>query len=140
MEVTLAVICDYANLSRDGKLNILGVFNGIEAPALPISVAQLFIVVSTEAGPTEAGQEFPFELVLWAQDGQEIFRVDQRLQFPATTYPGEHVSNNQIIAVAGLPFREAGDYAFHVRIGGLDRRTISLRVNDRSQKNDTSNA
>lgn len=132
MDVSIAVVCDYANTSSDGKLNILGVFQQINAPTLPFQVPQLYVVISTVAAPTEQTQEFPFELLFWDEDGNEILRLQQALQFPAATYPGERVINNQIIGMAGLPLHRAGDYSFIVRIAGEERRTISLRVNDRS--------
>ena len=132
MEVTLAVACDYANLSQDGKLNILGVFNEINAPVLPFNIPQMYIVVSTAAEPSEQGREFPFELLLWGEDGNEILAIQQSLQFPPAPAPGGRVSNNQIIGLAGIPFPTAGDYSFIIRIGGEQRRAISLRVNDRS--------
>lgn len=133
MDVAIAVICDYANTSADGKLNILGVFQQINAPVLPFQVPQMYVVVSTVAAPTEQGQEFPFELLFWGEDGNEILRLQQRLQFPVATYPGERVINNQIVGMAGLPLQAAGDYSFIVRISGEERRTITLRVNDRSR-------
>lgn len=133
MEVTIAVLCDYANTSQDGKLNILGVFQQINALVIPFQIPQMYIVVSTTAAPTEHSQEFPFELLIWNEDGEEILSIQQPLQFPPATYPGERVINNQIIGLAGLPLATAGDYSVIVRIGGREERTISLRVNDRSQ-------
>ena len=34
MDVSLARLADAANTSRDGKLNLLGIFDAIQAPAL----------------------------------------------------------------------------------------------------------
>ena len=35
MDVTVAVLADYANVSQDGKLNIMGIFQEINPPMLP---------------------------------------------------------------------------------------------------------
>ncbi len=129
MEVTLAVICDYANLAQDGKLNILGVFNEINAPMVPFPMPQMFVVVSTEAAPTEQGQEYPFELLIWDADGTEIASIKQPMQFPVA--PGQRATHNQIIGISGLPV-SPGDYSFNIHIANEHRRTISLHVNDRS--------
>jgi len=138
MDVTLALLCDYANLSQDRKLNILGVFSVFNVTTLPALLPQMYVVVSTEAALTEAGQEFPFELVLWNADGREMLRLQQPLQFPPITHPGDTVSNNQIIGIARLQFPTAGDYSFIIRIANQERRRIRLRVNDRSDQYEVS--
>jgi hypothetical protein len=37
-------ICDYASFSEGGKLNILGIFENINAPSIPYAHPQMFIV------------------------------------------------------------------------------------------------
>jgi hypothetical protein len=35
MEVTLAVLADYANVTGSGKLNVMGIFGEVNPPVLP---------------------------------------------------------------------------------------------------------
>jgi hypothetical protein len=51
MEVTVAVLADYANVSQDGKLNIMGIFQEINATSLPFVLPQMYLVMSFSAGP-----------------------------------------------------------------------------------------
>lgn len=42
--VEYAVFCDYASLSHEGKLNLMGIFDRIMAAEAPITHPQMFIV------------------------------------------------------------------------------------------------
>ena len=53
MDVTLAVLADYANVSQDGKLNIMGIFQEVNPPLLPFTLPQMYLVLSLTAGPAE---------------------------------------------------------------------------------------
>ena len=49
MRVPLAVLADYANVTTDGKLNIMGIFNRIFASALPVVHPQMRLVMRFQA-------------------------------------------------------------------------------------------
>jgi hypothetical protein len=51
MHVNLAVLCDAANVSREGKLNILGEFDSIHASSFPLTYPTMVLVVRMEAHP-----------------------------------------------------------------------------------------
>src|SRR5919204_3250104 len=48
MRLSLALLADYANVSHDGKLNIMGIFGQIHAPQFPAVHAQMHLVLSLE--------------------------------------------------------------------------------------------
>src|SRR4030043_122421 len=85
MDVTLAVLADYANISKEGKLNILGVFTEVNPPFLPWNLPQMYLVVSMEAGASEAGIEMPFRILLWDADGKETLNIEQKVSTPTTS-------------------------------------------------------
>jgi hypothetical protein len=129
MEVTLSVLADYANVSREGKLNILGVFSEINPPVLPFRLPQMYLVFSIEIAPTEAISELPTRILLWDEDGEERLSLEQTLPLPPSERAGER-SVNHIVGLAGVRFDRPGDYAFHILIAGEERRSIKLRVNE----------
>ena len=51
MEVSLAVLSDYANVTGDGKLNIMGLFGEINPPVLPFSLPTMFLALALTASP-----------------------------------------------------------------------------------------
>jgi len=130
MDVTLAVLADYANISREGKLNILGVFTDVNPPFLPWNLPQMYVVVSVEAGASEAGIEMPFRILLWDGDGKEILNLEQKVPTPAPSRPGVRATINNIIALAGIPFNKPGEYAFYIHVAGEEKRRIAFRVNE----------
>ena len=56
MDVTLAVLADHANVSDQGKLNILGIFDRILASNFPAVHPQLHPVLRFSASPAERGK------------------------------------------------------------------------------------
>ena len=54
MQVKLAVVADYANVSSEGKLNILGIFDRINVSDLPAAHPQMHLILRLEAHSTDA--------------------------------------------------------------------------------------
>ncbi len=133
MEATLAVACDYANVSQDGKLNIMGIFQEINAPSLPFPLPQMYLVMSFSAGPAEFGSQRQIRIVLLRADGQEVLNLEGQMQVPRPTRPGSRAYINETIGLAGVTFDQAGDYGFSILVGGDEKTTVPLHVNDLSK-------
>lgn len=133
VEVNLAVLADYANVSQDGKLNIMGIFQEINAPSLPFPLPQMFLVLTFEAGPAEFGSQKQLRIVLLDSDGNERIALEGEVQVPRPTRRGRRAYINEAIGLAGVPFEKAGDYAFAILVGGETKETVPLHVNDLSK-------
>jgi hypothetical protein len=134
VEVTVAVLADYANVSKDGKLNIMGIFQEINAPELPFQLPQMYLVLSFTAGPAEFGSVRNLRVVLLQSDGQEVFGLGAQMQVPTNAArPGRRAYINETIGLAGVPFQRAGDYAFSILVGDDEKATVPLYVNDISE-------
>ena len=127
MQVALALLADYANITREGKLNLLGLFDIINAPILPWSHPQMQLVLKLEASPAEYDMTKSVEIKLLDADGNTKFTISSDLKVP-TGKSGRNVSLNAIIAINNLRFDVAGDYAFHILVGGDDKKSVPLRV------------
>lgn len=132
MEVTVAVLADYANVSKDGKLNIMGIFQEVNAPELPYQLPQMYLVLSFTAGPAEFASVKNVRVVLLHSDGQEVFSLRAQMQVPNAARPGRRAYINETIGLAGVPFQQAGDYAFSILVGDDEKATVPLYVNDLS--------
>ncbi len=128
MEVALALLADYANVTKEGKLNLLGLFSMINAPSLPWTHPQMQLVLSLEATPAEWDSSKKVEIKLLDADGNTKLAIGSDLKVPRGQ-PGRNVLINSIIAINNLRFDTEGDYAFHILIGGDDKKAIPLRVN-----------
>ena len=75
MEVTLALLADGANVSREGKLNLFGIFDTLFARSFPTTHPQMQLVIRFEAAAEEANTTRQVEIQLVASDGGILFRL-----------------------------------------------------------------
>lgn len=129
MEVSLAVICDYASVSQEGKLNIMGVFQEINPPVLPFAFPMMYLVVEMEAGIAEADTQKHIQILLIDQDGNQMLDFQGDVTVPPIAAPGGRAYTNINAGLNGLNFEAAGNYAFHILVNGEEKRTVPLKVN-----------
>jgi hypothetical protein len=130
MDVNLAVLADYANVSQDSKLNIMGIFQEVNPPVLPFALPQMYLVVSFVAGPAEFGSVKNIRIVLLDNDGNEMLALEAQAQVPRPPRPGRRAFINQVIGLNGITFQRPGDYAFSILVGGETKETVGLHVNE----------
>lgn len=129
MDVTLAVLADAANITEDGKLNLLGVFNEISAEDFPCRHPQMYCVVMFEAGPAEFNKKKVVEIAIVRPDGEVLGKLeadDVTVPKPAGKRTRSYV--RMILNLQNVPFPEPGDYELSVLVGGEQKRSIPLTV------------
>ncbi len=112
MQVKLAVVADHANVSAEGKLNIMGIFDRIVVSNLPAVHPQMHLVVRLEAHPAERDRAHPVEVRLHDPDGQAVFEL--KGEVVPQGLPGEPITANQIIGINNLMLARTGEYLFVV--------------------------
>lgn len=131
MDVNLALLADYANVSQDGKLNIMGIFQEVNPPVLPFALPQMYLVISFVAGPAEFGLTKNIRIALLESDGSEMLTLEGQMEVPRhVPLPGSRAYMNQVIGLNGITFHRPGDYAFSILVGGETKETIGLHVNE----------
>jgi hypothetical protein len=130
MEVKFAVLADYANVTREGKLNLLGIFDVINTSKFPVILPTFYVVVSYAAGAAEFGSDKDVEIVVCDEDGNHLFRAKQVLHITRPDRSGALFMTNQIAGIVGFPFKKSGDYQFSILVNGEEKKTLSLRVNE----------
>lgn len=113
MKIKLALLADYANVTTDGKLNILGIFDRIHVAKLPAVHPQMQFVIRLEAHPAEAGRSHKLEVRLHDPDGQTVFNIQGDMMVHSRA-PGETIYTNQIITINNLHLPKIGGYNFIV--------------------------
>jgi hypothetical protein len=126
MRVDLAVVADAANVSQEGKLNILGIFDTIWGTSFPLRHGTMVFVVRVEGEFTEQG-EHRLELRLMDADGAQIFKAEGPLHLVGGK-PGRPVKPHIILGLSGVVFPAPGDYSFEVLIDGEHKRSVPLYV------------
>ncbi len=126
MQVKLAVLADYANVTGDGKLNILGIFDRINLMQIPAAHPQMHLVLRIEAHPAEVGRAHAIEIRLQDPEGTVIFEVKGEIVPHGEA--GRVVSTNQILTLNNLQLEKIGDYRFVVLINDDMKSEIPLAV------------
>jgi hypothetical protein len=126
MHVTLAVLADYANVTADGKLNILGIFDRMNVTNLPAVHPQMNLVLRLEAHSAERDRSHPVEIRLHDPDGQTVFEV--KGEIVPQGEPGHNISTNQILTLNNLQLAKTGDYTFIVFVNNDLKAEIPLLV------------
>lgn len=126
MDVELAVVADAANVSQEGKLNILGVFDTIWAREFPVRHASMVFVLRVRADFTDQGTH-QLQVRLMDADGKQLFKAEGPLQLP-TAAPGRSSKPQIIIGLNGVTFDKPGDYSFEVMVDGRHLKSVPLSL------------
>lgn len=126
MQAKLAVLADYANVTGDGKLNILGIFDRINLMQIPAVHPQMHLVLRLEAHPAEQNRAHDVEIRLQDPEGIVIFEVKGEIIPRGETNVA--VSSNQILTLNNLQLEKVGDYKFIVLINDDVKTEIPLAV------------
>ena len=126
MDVSLAVCCDAANVSREGKLNLLGIFNSIHAAEFPCTHPHLALVLRVEARIGEEGV-YPLEIQLVDEDGQQLFDINGQLSLQGAE-PGRPMTAQTIMDINNLQLPRPGTYAFEIFLAGHHTRSVAIHA------------
>lgn len=128
MEIDLALLADAATVDAGGKLNVLGVFDRINASDFPARHGRVALVVRFTAGVDEAG-EHEVEIVLKDPRGERVVGLDGKINFgPGPRYGGGEMRVPHVLNLDGLVFQEPGRYAFDLIVDGVHHRSLPLTV------------
>lgn len=126
MKARIAVLADYASLSIEHKLNIMGIFTTINATKTPVVHAQMKLVTQFEFDASETGQR-QMQVLLVDDDGHELFSLAAALNIQHP-HDGRPVLMNQIFDLSHIAFPTFGDYEFRILLDAEIAAEIPLTV------------
>ncbi len=126
MHVTFALFADAANLSQEGKLNILGVFDALQVVTLPALHPRATLVVHLKGTAADAGNH-RVSLQWMSPAGAELWSSDGELGI-ATPALGAADMNFPLIAQLDLPLDQTGEYLMRVGLDGTTHAEVALQV------------
>ena len=132
MQVKLVVLADYANITAEGKLNILGIFDRIQVATLPAVHPFMQFILRLEAHPAERDRKHKLEIRLHDPDGQTVFDIGGELVSQGGR-PGEPIATNQIIGINNLQLTKSGGYTFVVFLDNDLKAEMPLMVEQAAQ-------
>lgn len=128
MEVTLALLCDAANTTSEGKLNILGTFDSIGANVFPVVHPTMSLVLRLTASPAEVGMSRELAIRVLNADGGQLGEITGQLDIGESAVPGSPSHFQLIFNLPNLSFPSPGKYAFHILLGGDDKTHVPLEI------------
>jgi len=127
MRVPFAVLADGANISREGKLNILGIFDTIFARKFPVTHAEMKLVFRIEAAASEAGMNHRVEIKLIDEEGKALLAMKANV-VPRPSPSGKTLKMDQVLSLRNVTFKKPGQYFFSVTIDDEQKAAVRLRV------------
>jgi hypothetical protein len=126
MEVSLALFADYANVSQEGKLNVLGIFSLVQVKTLPGGISQCQLVLRLVADAVEKGSEKEIAFKLVDPDGKLLFDQSGKFAIPRDGRPGP--VSFELLLPMRLGFERYGPHRFCILINGELKATIEVGV------------
>jgi hypothetical protein len=126
MHVSFALFADAANLSQDGKLNILGVFDALQVASLPAIHPRAHLVVHLKGTGADIGSH-TVSFRWLSPSGQELWTSQGDLSVGAPP-PGVLEMDLPLIAQLDLPMDAVGSYSMAISIDGEHTMDVGVQV------------
>ena len=126
MHVTFALFADGANLSQEGKLNILGVFDALQVATLPAMHPRATLVVHMKGTPSDAGTH-RVSMQWMSPSGSELWSSDGELGV-ATPPTGVQEMDFPLVAQLDLPLDISGRYVMRIGLDGETHAEVPVQV------------
>ena len=126
MHLSFALFADAANLSQEGKLNVMGVFDAVQVGSLPAVHPRAHLVLRLKGGRADAGTH---QLTLrWTNPrGDEVWSTTGELNV-AIPPAGALDMDVPLIAAVDLPLEIVGIYVMHIDLDGAPTAEVPLHV------------
>lgn len=128
MKLHMALIADCANITADGKLNVMGVFDRINAYHFPARQPSMTIVFILDLELGEYNQEREMAIKLLDPDGRQTISISKKIQTPEQSVASKP-RLQIIIDLRDVPFQKPGPYNFVIMIDKDHKGEIPIFLN-----------
>ena len=126
MQVAFALFADAANLSQEGKLNVLGVFDALQVGALPAVHPRAHLVVRFKGDPSDVGRHTV--TLRWINpQGNELWTSTGDLDVGQPP-SGVVEMDLPLIAQVDLPIDSSGAYRMTISLDDRQNAEVSVHV------------
>ena len=121
LKTEIIALCDYASVSREGKLSINGIFDELRIQKFPGGIARAFLVATING---TSNVQHNLILKVEGKNGSKSPLKD--LTLSAMTSPNG--KSNLMIELVNLGFEKEGDYHFKIYSEGKEIGSTLLKV------------
>lgn len=126
MRIAFALFADAANLSQEGKLNVLGVFDAVQVGQLPTIHPRANLVARITGTRSDTGAH-TMTLTWRSPSGETIWSSNGELRIEQPP-PGVEQMDLPFIAALDLPLDKPGIFTLSIDIGGAAMASVPLQV------------
>jgi len=127
LKTEIIALCDYASVSREGKLSVNGIFDELRIQKFPGGMARAFLVATVNGEPNT---QYSLDLKVESENNGKSPLKDLTLN-ALTSANGK---NNLIVELINLGFEKEGDYEFKIYNKKEEVGSTLLRVMNQQQK------
>ena len=128
MRPLLFLTADYANVTSDGKLNVMGIFKEINAYTFPARHSSMHLVAKLAAELGEYEQTRNITVILIDADGKRIMELSGPFNVPKAE-GGKKPEVNIILELKDIVFPSPGRYEFVLLVDKDQKDELTLYVN-----------
>jgi len=128
MEVSILLLADYANVEQGGKINVMGIFDRINAPQFPVRHPSMYLVAKLNSELGETSQERQITIKLIDEDGKDIAMLLQQTVNVPPGHEGTRPEFRFIMEMRDIVFPQPGTYSFVVLVDNDHKKDLPLTV------------
>lgn len=129
MELILAAACDEAHERADGKLDLAGIFNELNAPGFPAMQDRMTVVFVIEWGREDSGS-LALRADLKDDAGQTVLSIEGHTDVEQRPAERSAAQTRLVLPLERVVFPHAGRYTFHLMAGEREFSALSLFVSE----------
>ncbi len=127
MKVELFVACDYA-ADYAGKLTVVGIFDSLGAPKVPVLHPQLCVAAKLRFDDTEAGPK-KVRFTLTDIDGRDVLPpIEMAIAAPSSSADAATSVVNLVLNIGGVKFEHLGEHSLDLTIDGVSVASTPLFI------------
>jgi len=126
MRIAFTLFADAANLSQEGKLNVLGVFDAVQVGSVPAVHPRAHLVARIVGTRGDAGAH-AMALTWRSPSGETLWSSTGELRIEAPP-PGVEEMDLPFIAALDLPLDRVGIFTLRIDIDGTQMASVPLQV------------
>jgi hypothetical protein len=127
MIVKFALLADYAALMTGNKLLIVGEFDSMFAPQVPLTYGPFFMVARLDA-PVSEGTEHRLQIGLYDEDGHLVGERTPETLFRFNAQGPGRPLRGQFLAQLVMTFPKHGTFEFHIVVDGRTETVVPVHV------------
>ena len=131
MELILSLACEHARARPDGRLDVRGAFNELQAPGFPAAQDRMTVVFVMEWSPGEEGRH-AFTADLVGEDDRKVLTIEGHTDVeprPDAGAPGRAPPQTRLVMeLQRVVFPSPGRYRFILAVGEERRDAFSIHV------------